>query len=185
VLLPYNYPMMQIPEYASSFESLITACEQRRVAVQTIKRWRAAAGATSRGKRFSWYEPLKDREAIRRAVHYALSRTGFFLNSSSDASLLPTILDMASEAPQARVLLRWRPTSRTFAMQPLFRARPRRDLIGQGDSGRLALGQSDQHRDDLQQQGTCDIDVGSAAETDPLDQVQDGSTLSRRRRAMR
>jgi aryl-alcohol dehydrogenase-like predicted oxidoreductase len=37
VLLPYNYPMMQNPSYAADFEDLAAACQQRNVAVQTIK----------------------------------------------------------------------------------------------------------------------------------------------------
>ncbi|MBA3378936.1 MAG: aldo/keto reductase, partial [Chloroflexia bacterium] len=37
VLLPYNYPMMQNPQYAADFESLATVCLERNVAFQTIK----------------------------------------------------------------------------------------------------------------------------------------------------
>ena len=98
VLLPYNYMLMQSPDYAADFERLIKQCADRGVAVQTIKsvarrRWRE--GDTS--KRFSWYEPVKEPDGLRRVVHWVLSRPNIFLNTTSDATLLPSILQAASE----------------------------------------------------------------------------------------
>ena len=37
VLLPYNYLMMQNPEYAADWEALAAICGERKVALQTIK----------------------------------------------------------------------------------------------------------------------------------------------------
>src|SRR5258708_28334790 len=37
VLLPYNFVMMQNPQYATDFEALMSLCQPRQVAVQTIK----------------------------------------------------------------------------------------------------------------------------------------------------
>jgi aryl-alcohol dehydrogenase-like predicted oxidoreductase len=37
VLLPYNYWMMQNPQYTADFEMLLAMCQERNVAVQTIK----------------------------------------------------------------------------------------------------------------------------------------------------
>jgi aryl-alcohol dehydrogenase-like predicted oxidoreductase len=96
VLVPYSYILMQSPDYATDFERLVALCEQRGVAIQTIKsvarrRWRPDAPA----RRFSWYEPLRDEDAIRRAVRFVLARPGFFLNSSSDATILRPILEAA------------------------------------------------------------------------------------------
>jgi len=98
VLLPNNYMLMQGPEYASDFERLIKLCASRGIAVQTIKsiarrRWRE--GDTQ--KHFSWYEPVKEPDALRRVVQWVLSRPNIFLNTSSDATLLPSILQAASE----------------------------------------------------------------------------------------
>ena len=98
VLLPYNYMLMQAPEYASDVARLLTLCESRGVAVQTIKsiaRRRWLEGDTQ--KHFSWYEPVKDPEALTRVVHFVLSQPGIFLNTSSDTTLLPSILKAASE----------------------------------------------------------------------------------------
>ena len=48
VLLPYNYPMMQNPQYATDFEALMAVCEARNVAVQTMNHWRADSGRIGR-----------------------------------------------------------------------------------------------------------------------------------------
>jgi aryl-alcohol dehydrogenase-like predicted oxidoreductase len=99
VLLPYNYTMMQDPEYARDFENLLSTCQARRVAVQTIKsiarrRW----PDDSTDKKFSWYEPVRDPEALARAVRWALARPGVFVNTSSDATLLELTLAAADDA---------------------------------------------------------------------------------------
>jgi aryl-alcohol dehydrogenase-like predicted oxidoreductase len=98
VLLPYNYAVMSDDRYRADVEALLKVCEQRGVAVQTIKsvarrRWPAGTPA-----QFSWYEPLADAGALARAVRYVLGRPGLFLNSSSDARLLRPILEAAVAA---------------------------------------------------------------------------------------
>jgi len=97
VLLPYNYTMMQNPQYARDFRELVTVCKERGVAVQTIKsiarrRWRDG----DESKKFSWYEPIKEPEAIERAINWALHEPGVFVNTSSDATLLRIALEAAS-----------------------------------------------------------------------------------------
>jgi aryl-alcohol dehydrogenase-like predicted oxidoreductase len=120
VLLPYNFTMMNTSEYAADFEALVSLCEQRRVAVQTIKSIARRRWQDDSGKRFSWYEPLRDGDAIRRAVHFALARPGFFLNSSSDATLLRSILDAANEVAVAPTAQQLQADVTRFAMEPLF-----------------------------------------------------------------
>ncbi len=97
VLLPYNFTMMSQAEYAADFNTLIATCTERGVAVQTIKsiarrRWQPDDPA----KRYSWYEPLRDPDAIRRAVLFVLRAPGLFLNTSSDATLLRLVLEIAA-----------------------------------------------------------------------------------------
>ncbi len=99
VLCPYNYTMNNAGPYAEDFERLYALCQERGVAMQTIKaiaarRWREE----DEEKRYSWYRPIRDPEMLQRAVGYTLSRPGLFLNSTSDATLLPALLD-AAEAP--------------------------------------------------------------------------------------
>lgn len=97
VLFPYNFTMLTDLAYRADAEALIAACTERGVAIQTIK-------SVARGRwpdppperRRSWYQPIEDPDALVRAVAFVLGRPGLFLNSSSDATLLPAILEAAS-----------------------------------------------------------------------------------------
>jgi aryl-alcohol dehydrogenase-like predicted oxidoreductase len=120
VLFPYNFTMMGISQYADDAEALLRLCAERGVATQTIKsvarrRWQNGAE-----RKFSWYEPIRDRDAIRRAVHFTLSRPGLFVNSSSDAGILRDILDAASEAVKAPARSELEADVARFEMTPLF-----------------------------------------------------------------
>jgi aryl-alcohol dehydrogenase-like predicted oxidoreductase len=97
VLLPYSLPMLQNADYARDLEALLSVCEQRRIAVQTIKsiarrRWPEGA-ATSHD---TWYEPFTAAEEIERCIHWALARPGVFVNSAGDLRLLPAVLAAAA-----------------------------------------------------------------------------------------
>src|SRR3712207_19581 len=98
VLLPYNFPMSRNAEYMADFEELMSVCEERNIAVQTIKSITKAAWDTADGDRFAatWYEPLRDQDAIDTAVGWVLGRPGIFLNTVGDIHLLPKVLDAAS-----------------------------------------------------------------------------------------
>jgi aryl-alcohol dehydrogenase-like predicted oxidoreductase len=100
VLVPYNFSMCQQPQYHADLERLITTCTEQRVAIQTIKavarrRWTD----DDPDKRFSWYMPIRDPDALERAIAYVLGRDGLFLNTTSDATLLPAIFAAAENAP--------------------------------------------------------------------------------------
>src|SRR5919112_2875918 len=84
VLLPYSYPLMQNPNYAADFEELVARCQQRGVAVQTIKAITRAPWGDRPHAAATWYEPLRDQVAIDRAVHWVLGRSGMFLNMVGD-----------------------------------------------------------------------------------------------------
>ena len=121
VLAPYNFSMMASPDYAADFEQLVALCERRNVAVQTIKsvarrRWQPDDPA----KRFSWYEPIRDPQALRRAVHWVLSRPGLFLNSSSDATLLEATLAAAAEVGARPSDTEMSADARRLGVEPLF-----------------------------------------------------------------
>jgi aryl-alcohol dehydrogenase-like predicted oxidoreductase len=99
VLLPWNHVLATVPEYAHAVAELLEVCNDRDVAVQTIKsvaRRRWTEGDTS--PHYAWYEPLPDSPALRRAVGFVLDDERLFLNSSSDARLLPGILDAAEQS---------------------------------------------------------------------------------------
>ncbi|MDQ4074671.1 MAG: aldo/keto reductase [Chloroflexota bacterium] len=96
VLLPYNYLMMQNPEYAADFEELMELCRARNVAVQTIKSIVRRPWGDRPQTRATWYEPLEDQKEIDRAVHWVLGRSGMFLNTVGDIHVLPKVLKAAS-----------------------------------------------------------------------------------------
>ena len=95
VLLPYNYVMMQNPDYARDFEALLAVCQQRNVAVQTIKGITLGPWGEKEHTTTTWYEPLREQADIDLAVGYVLGRPGVFLNTASDVTLLPKVLDAA------------------------------------------------------------------------------------------
>ena len=96
VLLPYNYTMMQNPQYAADFAELMAICEQRNVAVQTIKGITLGPWGEKEHSRACWYEPLEDSEDIQKAVNWVLARPNAFLNTVGDIYLLPKVLEAAS-----------------------------------------------------------------------------------------
>ena len=96
VLLPYNYVMQQNSKYMEDFEKLVKLCEERNVAVQTIKSlMRGPWGAADRNYSV-WYQPLTEQADIDRAVHWVIGRPHVFLNTTGDITILPKLLDAAS-----------------------------------------------------------------------------------------
>lgn len=95
VLLPYSYILMQNPQYRRDFETLITLCEARNVAVQTIKAITRAPWGEREQTRATWYEPLEAQDDIDTAVGWVLGREGFFLNTVGDIHVLPKVLEAA------------------------------------------------------------------------------------------
>lgn len=96
VLLPYNYPMMQNPQYTSDFEELFAICQARNVAVQTIKSITQSPWGDQPHTAATWYKPLEDQADVDLAVSWVLGRPGVFLNTAGDIHRLPSVLDAAS-----------------------------------------------------------------------------------------
>ena len=96
VLLPFSYIMMQNPQYAADFNALLAVCEERGVAVQTIKSITRAPWDERPSGAPTWYEPLREQDDIDLAAGWVLGRPGVFLNTAGDVTLLPRILDTAS-----------------------------------------------------------------------------------------
>lgn len=119
VLLPYNYAMMQNRAYAAAFESLLTLCQARNVAVQTIKSLTRGPWGDKPRNHSTWYEPFTDQTEIDTAIHWVLNRPGIFLDTVGDIHLLPLVLDAASRfvaRPQAELDAAIAP----IPMEPLF-----------------------------------------------------------------
>ena len=101
VLMPYNFVMAQSERYMKDFDDVVSMCEERNVAVQTIKAIARGPWATTEQNRNTWYQPLEEQSDIDQAVHWVLSRPGIFLNTVGDMELLPKVLDAASRAGEA------------------------------------------------------------------------------------
>ena len=96
VLLPFSHILMQDATYAADFTSLLTLCQQRDVAVQTIKAITRAPWGERTHTAATWYEPLAAQEDIDLAVHWVLGQPGVFLNTVGDIYVLPKVFDAAS-----------------------------------------------------------------------------------------
>ena len=120
VLLPYNFVMMQNPGYARDFEALLALCEQRGVAVQTIKGITLGPWGEKERTTSTWYEPLREQSDIDLAVNWVLGRPGVFLNTASDVDLLPRLLGAASRAGDRPSDAEMQELVERQAMAPLF-----------------------------------------------------------------
>lgn len=120
VLLPYNFTMMQNPDYARDFESLLSVCRERDVAVQTIKGITLGPWGEQERTASTWYEPLRDQADIDLAVHWVLGRPGVFLNTVADVTILPRVLDAASRFKARPEDERMERLVRERGMAPLF-----------------------------------------------------------------
>lgn len=121
VLIPYNFPMLADPAYRSAAEELLEVCEQRQIAVQTIKsiarrRWKP----DSTEPHFAWYQPLPEGGALERGVTYVLANPQLFLNTSSDANLLGAIIAAAQGHPGIPSVADLEADVAALEMAPLF-----------------------------------------------------------------
>jgi len=102
ILLPYNPLLMRDEDYAAGFNDLVSTCQERNTAVQTIKSimhvpWKEGEEQT----RTTWYRPLEEQGQIDTLVHWILSNPNVFLNSVGDIHVLPKVLDAASRFDEA------------------------------------------------------------------------------------
>ncbi len=121
VLLPVNFSLLERPDYRADVDRLLEVCAEREVAVQTIKsiakgRWPADAGTAH----FSWYEPVTDHDGIGRATRWVLGHPQMFLNTTSDARLLPPIIDAATGDLEPPTDDEMRADIETFGVTDLF-----------------------------------------------------------------
>lgn len=121
VLLPLNPLMMANPSYAQEFDALLARCRELQVGVQTIKaiarrRW----PKDMKPNRTCWYQPLESPEAIERAVHFALSHEGVFVNTASDLTLLPHALAAGESFAGAPTTAQLAEDQQRFELLPLF-----------------------------------------------------------------
>jgi aryl-alcohol dehydrogenase-like predicted oxidoreductase len=120
VLLPYNFPMTRNAAYLDDFDELLAICEEREVAVQTIKSITRAPWGDQKPTTSTWYEPLQDQDAIDVAVHWVLGRSGIFLNTVGDISVLPKVVDAAERFAHRPDDQAMADLEQAWGMEPLF-----------------------------------------------------------------
>jgi aryl-alcohol dehydrogenase-like predicted oxidoreductase len=96
VLLPCNFITMQNEYYADNFNALLETCQERGVAVQTIKSIALQPWMDRPHTQTTWYQPLQSQEEIDMAIWWVLAKPDIFLISVGDLGLLPKVLDAAS-----------------------------------------------------------------------------------------
>ena len=121
VLFPYNYVQFRDPAYARDALALLSLCEDRGVAVQTIKAitlgpWQAERPASPT----TWYEPLSEQRDIDLAVRWVLGDPRVFLNTVGDVGLLPKVFDAASRGGGRPTGAEMDDLLRRREMSPLF-----------------------------------------------------------------
>jgi aryl-alcohol dehydrogenase-like predicted oxidoreductase len=121
VLFPYNYVQLRDPGYAADVTALMRACEQRGVAMQTIKAITLGPWQTERPEApTTWYEPLSDLRDIELAVRWVLGDPRVFLNTVGDVGLLPLVLDAVSRGGQRPSDAEMNELLQRREMSPLF-----------------------------------------------------------------
>ncbi|MGM0688723.1 MAG: aldo/keto reductase [Bacillota bacterium] len=120
VLFPYNYQLMQNPQYTIAAEQLLSVCKTEQVAVQTIKSLSAGPWGENKPTRATWYQPLENQEDIDLAVHWILSHPQLFLNTVGDIYLLPKVLGAAARFVQGPSQAEMQKMFERVGMQPLF-----------------------------------------------------------------
>lgn len=120
VLFPYNRALLRSDAYRADVETLRGVCAERGIAVQTIKSIARGRWPERTGREFSWYEPLTDPTAIARAVRFVLGNDDLFLNTTSDARLVPVLVAAASADLSVPSDLEMDDDIETFGVTALF-----------------------------------------------------------------
>jgi predicted aldo/keto reductase-like oxidoreductase len=120
VLLPFSYVMAQNKPYYDDFMSLLSICQAKNVAVQTIKSIVRSPWGEQKPDRATWYRPLEKQADIDRAVQWVLGHAGLFLNSAGDVHVLPRVLDAADRYITPPADEEMQTLVEKLEMQPLF-----------------------------------------------------------------
>ena len=121
VLLPFNFPMMQIPQYAEGFRRLAAVCKERGIAMQTIKSiCRRPWPENTQHFASCWYEPLPDQPSIDKAVGFVFGQPQLFLNTVGDIQFVPKVLEAADRYIEPPSETEMKELSETQTMAPLW-----------------------------------------------------------------
>jgi aryl-alcohol dehydrogenase-like predicted oxidoreductase len=120
VLLPYSYTMMQNPRYAENFNKLLAVCNERNIAVQTIKGITRSPWKDVQQNRTTWYRPLEEQADIELAMHWVFGNPQVFLSTAGDINLLPLVLEAAHRFVSRPDDHQMQALGQRLQMEPLF-----------------------------------------------------------------
>ena len=120
VLLPYNFMLMQNPTYAAEFEALFALAQAKNVAVQLIKTAQRRPWNDQPHFAATWYEPFTNQASINLAIHWAMGRSGAFINTAGDIHLLPQVLEAASQFDQVPTTAQMQAMIQSQTAEPLW-----------------------------------------------------------------
>jgi len=120
VLLPYNFMLMQNPTYATDFENLFELAQAKNVAVQLIKTAQRRPWSNQPHFAATWYEPFTDQASIDLAIHWAMGRSGAFINTAGDIHVLPRVLEAASHFDQVPANAQMQAMTQSQTAEPLW-----------------------------------------------------------------
>ncbi|MEI7554912.1 aldo/keto reductase [Candidatus Chlorohelix sp.] len=120
VLLPYNYILLQNSAYAADFNTVAAFCQNRNVAIQTIKALCRRPWGEQERTCATWYEPLESQDDINTMVSWVLSRPGIFLNTLGDINILPKVLKAAANPVEQPSLVEMNSMSERLKIASLF-----------------------------------------------------------------
>jgi aryl-alcohol dehydrogenase-like predicted oxidoreductase len=120
VLLPWSYVLMQNANYAADFNALRAVCQQRQIAMQTIKAITRRPWGDITQDRSTWYQPIEEQGAMDKAAGWVLGHDDLFLNSVGDIHVLPHLLDAANRFNGAPTEEEMQQVMNEQAMEPLF-----------------------------------------------------------------
>ena len=121
VLFPYNFSMLETPPTAPTRRPCCSGAPSEASPPRPSSRSHGGAGRTRPSGGSAGTSPCRDPAAIGRAVRFVLGNAQLFLNTTSDATLLPAVLSAAADdAPVVPSDDEMRADQAEFAITPLF-----------------------------------------------------------------
>jgi len=102
VLVPFNYALMQIPQYKKDYDRLYQKAKEKNLAFQCIKTICRGPWGEAPQKYSTWYRPYDKQEEIDILIGYALQQDRAFINSAAEIRILPKIIEAAKKFDRQR-----------------------------------------------------------------------------------
>ena len=95
VIAPFSFLMARNKPYLDDFKALVKLCQQKNIAIQTIKSLVHTPWGVQEPVRDTWYRPLEIQADIDLTIHWVLGHDDLFVISTGDVQILPRFLHAA------------------------------------------------------------------------------------------